>query len=563
MVPQIVAAGGRIILSGAGRTAATGVGRSAATRTAGSGLLNQLATNENAGKLMEEINKSIEASAKVETMEVSLRSLLGSRSAARDRVEEYSDIAKETPLDFKESAKIGNRLQALGQYSKENVILISDLATASSQSIDKVMDAYSKLVSGNKSEAIKMFKDLSISTEDWVKALGTGMSKTGELKANTSEMAAEFSKVMKNKGYAGASAAYTETTAGVAERLSESKERLRSTVGERIAPASKWFNSIKTSLYDTVAGWIGKSKIDKIREDKAEVHNLLSSLQDKNITKYERAILAKNIQQKFPEIAAKLDLNRASSSDIQKLLSETNANYDKQIKKSVYQQKLKDLQKDVQDSEDDYMDARRGLQARANVKTLMRTAQKLLGKLPGVIVNPEELIAELKSTANWHAKNDPNKKAQLLKIATEIQGQVDLYNTFGGDERKMKKGIATYEAKMREIETVNKGLSTFFPNSANKAKSNQKFSVIPSNSTMGKNVNQKTLVSKELEKASTVISGGGGTVKNFNIRINSLIGANTNMFNSSTDDPRTASTFMQRLSDALQSVVNDVNYSAS
>jgi len=63
--------------------------------------------------------------------------------------------------------------------------------------------------------------------------------------------------------------------------------------------------------------------------------------------------------------------------------------------------------------------------------------------------------------------------------------------------------------------------------------------------------------------ASDSITGGGKQVKNFYINIDSLIKENTNMFQSSKDDPQSSQDFMGKLSDALQKVVNDVNYSAA
>ena len=63
--------------------------------------------------------------------------------------------------------------------------------------------------------------------------------------------------------------------------------------------------------------------------------------------------------------------------------------------------------------------------------------------------------------------------------------------------------------------------------------------------------------------ASDSITGGGKQVKNFYINIDSLIRENTNMFQSSKDDPASAQDFMGKLSEALQSVVNDVNYAAA
>jgi gas vesicle protein len=63
--------------------------------------------------------------------------------------------------------------------------------------------------------------------------------------------------------------------------------------------------------------------------------------------------------------------------------------------------------------------------------------------------------------------------------------------------------------------------------------------------------------------ASDSITGGGRQVKNFYITIDSLIKENTNMFQSSNDNPDSAQDFMSKLSESLQRVVNDVNYAAA
>ncbi|HPY81598.1 MAG TPA: hypothetical protein PK548_07160, partial [Bacteroidales bacterium] len=73
----------------------------------------------------------------------------------------------------------------------------------------------------------------------------------------------------------------------------------------------------------------------------------------------------------------------------------------------------------------------------------------------------------------------------------------------------------------------------------------------------------ETTTNNDLSTTSETISAGGKNVKNFNITINDgLVNGVKNYFNSSNDNPDTASDFMWRLSNALQLIVNDVNYAA-
>lgn len=75
--------------------------------------------------------------------------------------------------------------------------------------------------------------------------------------------------------------------------------------------------------------------------------------------------------------------------------------------------------------------------------------------------------------------------------------------------------------------------------------------------------NDNSTVNNDLTDASTKISSGGKNIKNFNITINDgLVNGVQNYFNSSNDNPESASDFMWRLSNALQMILNDVNYAA-
>lgn len=67
-------------------------------------------------------------------------------------------------------------------------------------------------------------------------------------------------------------------------------------------------------------------------------------------------------------------------------------------------------------------------------------------------------------------------------------------------------------------------------------------------------------ISNNLAESGFEITSGGKQIKNVNINIESLIGANTNIFSSSQDDPASADDFMSKLSNALMQIVNDANY---
>ena len=62
-----------------------------------------------------------------------------------------------------------------------------------------------------------------------------------------------------------------------------------------------------------------------------------------------------------------------------------------------------------------------------------------------------------------------------------------------------------------------------------------------------------------IEAAADAISGGGKSIKQITINLESLIHTNTNVFDQG-QNPADAQDFMSKLTTALQMIVNDVNY---
>ena len=135
---------------------------------------------------------AVMAAAQLEKYNVTLKTMLGSTSAARDRMEEYLDVAKKTPFELSQVVESGNQLQAIGRYSRENLEMLGDLAAASGKPMEQVMNAFAKMATNQRGEAINMFRDLLISDEDWIKA-------TGKVKFTTEQMIKALPKIMKEK----------------------------------------------------------------------------------------------------------------------------------------------------------------------------------------------------------------------------------------------------------------------------------------------------------------------------------------------------------------------------
>lgn len=188
---------------------------------------------------------AIDQASAFEKYEATLKTMLGSSDLAKKRLQEYSEIGKKTPFELKDVVELGNQLQALGKYSEKNVILLGDLAAASGKPIEQVSGAYAKLVSGQKGVAVDMFRDLLITTEDWVKATGKGVDKSGSLIASTDEMLAALPKIMNAKRFNGMMDNLSQTFEGKMSNLIDSINMKFRELGNKILPIIKpWIDKL-------------------------------------------------------------------------------------------------------------------------------------------------------------------------------------------------------------------------------------------------------------------------------------------------------------------------------
>lgn len=211
---------------------------------------------------------AIKGAAQFEKFEATLTTMLGSSEAAKNRLQELSDIAAKTPFELPQVVALGNQLQAVGKYSKETVVNLGDLAAAAGKPIEQVAGAFSKLASGQKGVAVDMFRDLLITTNDWSEATGKGISKTGELMATTEEMLAALPKILDKKKFTGMMDELSGTLEGKWSNVMDAMNSKFRELGVKLLPI------IKPAL-DAIIEALGKIDFEKIFKWLAEHKEVL------------------------------------------------------------------------------------------------------------------------------------------------------------------------------------------------------------------------------------------------------------------------------------------------
>lgn len=191
-----------------------------------------------------------------------------------------SKFAASTPFELN-SRPARETMQALGQYSEDNMKLLGDLAAASGKPIEQVTGAFAKLVSGQKGEAVNMFRGL-ISTGDWSAATGKGIKKTGELMATTEEMIAALPMILGKVGFLLNDGHQSKTNKGIQSNFNDTITRFKQGVGGILLPAYNRLLQVLTVVekFTEVFNEKGAGYVDSIAagiERFAEYLSLLTS----------------------------------------------------------------------------------------------------------------------------------------------------------------------------------------------------------------------------------------------------------------------------------------------
>jgi len=198
-----------------------------------------------AQKVFSVISKPLDAAGQFEQYETSLRVMLGSADAAKQRLKELTDFAAATPFTLPQVVEAANQLQAIGKYSQDTLRDLGDLASASGKPMEQALSAYAKMMTGQKGIAIDMFRDLLISTDDWAKATGAKMGKNGELQASVDQMAEALPKILKEKGFSGMMDEQSKTLKGMESNFDDALYKIEATFGKILLPTAK---SVITTL---------------------------------------------------------------------------------------------------------------------------------------------------------------------------------------------------------------------------------------------------------------------------------------------------------------------------
>lgn len=409
----------------------------------------------------DQTKKIVEANGQMERYNATLETMLGSKSAARDRMEEYMRIAKTTPFELTEVVEAGNKLQALGRYSEDTLVMLGDLAAASGKPLEQAMNAYSKMASGQKGIAVDMFRDLLITTDDWAKATGKGVKASGEMVASADEMLKVLPEILKSKGFFGLMAKQSETTEGKIANFEDAVFSLRASIGERLAPTTKSIVGVMSKWVSSMDEAVKIPIEQKIAKEKVELNVLVAKLEDswKNEDQRKRAITELNSQ--YPDFLKSINLEKDGLEGVRSKLADVNAEYDRKIKLAIYEKKRAKIEEQYQDEMSDILAYETWQAIAPQYNELASRAKKVIGKNRKVY------------GGNLYDATTNEKIGKATDEQIMLANEMNAYSEFASrkpSEATLRKAEG-YRKQLEIIDSQINGLQTVAPTTSNSTNS--------------------------------------------------------------------------------------------
>jgi TP901 family phage tail tape measure protein len=206
----------------------------------------------------------------------------------------------------------------------------------------------------------------------------------------------------------------------------------------------------KTSLHTRIMGEVTKEANMRMIDEKVALDQLFGQLKKTNPGTEERKKLVDELNQKYPDLLSKYDLETAKLKDIDKIQKEVSKNMLKKITQEIKVEKAKELLKEAEDMKDDsaYWAYWGNDDKWSQIKEKQNEAMKLLESAN----EPDKKKAEaLQEQVDAH-----EKIVELLDTEEKINAKIQ---ELQGLKAKEKIGSKTYKGYLSEIERLQKLLN--------------------------------------------------------------------------------------------------------
>jgi hypothetical protein len=272
----------------------------------------------------------IQATAQFQKFETVLTNALGSRSAAREAMDEIVDIAAKTPFQIDELTGSYVKLVNRGiKPTRAEIIALGDLAATTGKSFDQLVEALLDAQTGE-NERLKEFGIKAKKSGDQVTLSFKGVEKT--VKATATGIKDAIIQFGLMPGVMGNMAGVSRTLGGQISNLGDAWSQLLKVMGDN---GSGIFSRIvmgMTNMVSAAKGYIDLSVAEKLQGERTEINLLAGAIIDARDNQDLRNTAINNLMLRYPEFLKGLNAEKVSNEEIATRLLAVNKQYEQRIR---------------------------------------------------------------------------------------------------------------------------------------------------------------------------------------------------------------------------------------
>lgn len=174
----------------------------------------------------------------LEQMGVQFKVLLGSATAAGQRIQEMMRAAEETPFQLDEVIRAGRILEGSRIYSVQMMRDVADAASFAQRPIEELALYFGRLASGDVGRSLERFRELAIATREDFTSRGVEFDKGGQLVSSVSGAMAALVDIVRTR-FGGMAKVQMDTLEGMLSNIGDFSFRARAALGSGL------FESVK------------------------------------------------------------------------------------------------------------------------------------------------------------------------------------------------------------------------------------------------------------------------------------------------------------------------------
>lgn len=382
-------------------------------------------------KIMDLGKQIVDLTAQFQRFEAILTNTLGSNSAAKKALDDIRKFAAETPFEVSELSAAYVRWANQGLAPTiDKMRMLGDVASSLGAGFEQTAEAFKDLAVGQ----TKRIEEIGISAQQANGKIQLSFKGVNlEIEKNAEGVNKALATYSQLQGVLGTSASIAATTGGKLSNLTDNLSNLGVTLGDR---SKGLINGFLDFANNAIGGLNAALNVqsEKLMRERLELNILVSAITNVNTSTEARKKLLNDLNIQYPDFLKNLEIEKVTNEELKKRMDDVNKQFLRKIALAAAEEKLIEVQKDLNDAIDDEAEALKdAFEAREAIEKFEQkknlTQRERSRKITLAIGQEKIALDDAKN-----AREEQNELQQkLIELTNRYTKQLDVTNSVSND----------------------------------------------------------------------------------------------------------------------------------